>query len=167
MVGRTRAPARPWWALLVAAAVVCAQPASSVPRLDVPAGRAVVRTCEGCALFSYPELKRFLVTQRDRYVDQYPNVDVKYERGLAPVLVVYSRQNVELARVDLTQHSTIVSMRALLRALGFEPQRVFAEETCVDGHDDCAWWARHGRCDTRFVRERCASSCQTCAKDEL
>lgn len=134
---------------------------------DVPVGRVVVTTCEGCALFTHPELKRFFVTQRQRYVDQYPNVDVVYERGRSPVLVAYSRQNVELVRTDLTKHATVDAVRALLAALGFAPQRVFPEEVCADGHDDCAWWARHGRCDTRFVQERCPRSCGTCEKDEL
>ena len=159
-MGASGVAARVAWASLVALAVA---PLS----LDAPVGRVVITTCEGCALFAHPELKRFLVTQRERYVDQYPNVDVVYERGRSPVLVAYSRSSVELFRADLTKHGTVDRTRALLASLGFAPRQVFAEEPCADQHDDCAWWARHGRCDTRFVAERCAKSCRTCAKDEL
>lgn len=138
-----------------------------IPTLSSPAASAVVTTCEGCALFEYPELKRFLVTQKERYVDQYTNVDVRYHRGQMPVLRVYSHSNVEIASVDLVGHGTIESMRTLLQRLGFSPREVFPEEVCSDTHDDCGWWSRHGRCDTLFVRQRCAKSCGTCVKDEL
>lgn len=164
------------WTLLLALALLAPSrrlgvEASSEPEtapvFDAPVARAEVRTCQACALFSLPELKRFLVTQRDRYVDQYTGVAVVYERGLAPQLTAYARDGRELGRVDLKRHATVDAMRALLAGMGFRPRAVFEEEACADQHEDCQWWARHGRCDTRFVAERCAKSCRTCAKDEL
>lgn len=130
------------------------------------ATRAVVTTCQGCALYNHPNLFRYFVTERGLYVDSLNNVEVVYERYMTPRADFFNGKGDLVDSVDLLQHAdSVEKIEGVFTSRGFDRKSTVPKPVahCADTRTaDCGWWVQLGRCSQTFVRKNCQRSCGLC-----
>lgn len=130
------------------------------------ATRAVVTTCQGCALYNHPTLLTYFVAERQTHVDAMDGVELVYERYASPRADFFNGKGDPVDSVDLLQHARSTDeIENVFTSRGFQRKSTVLKPVahCADTRTaDCGWWVQLGRCSQTFVRQNCQKSCGVC-----